>query len=183
MSYGLLIQTPIASWFNLQAMLADDVSTSEPVQGTPASESTAKPVYVTPVSEDTSKPANFKPVKVTPCNESTAKPVRSEHAYMTHASESTTKPVNFDLEMDRSPALDVPDMTDAYQEIIGTKCRAPFVQDWGEKIFSNAMIAAVETESEVEMPKVYICDVGENVPYWGTSIVGPDPTLPIMPTI
>lgn len=45
-------------------------------------------------------------------------------------------------------------MSAMFDSIVGTKCRAPFTQEWGEKTYGNAMIAEIDTESDVEIPKV-----------------------------
>lgn len=49
-------------------------------------------------------------------------------------------------------------MSAMFDSIIGTKCRAPFTQEWGEKTYGNAMIAEVDTESDMDNPKVKIPD-------------------------
>ncbi|XP_060592814.1 zinc finger CCCH-type with G patch domain-containing protein-like [Ruditapes philippinarum] len=47
-------------------------------------------------------------------------------------------------------------LSDMYNDIIGTKCRAPYTHDWGAKIFGNALIAGVVNDSELEIPKVKV---------------------------
>ncbi|XP_045194698.2 zinc finger CCCH-type with G patch domain-containing protein-like [Mercenaria mercenaria] len=47
-------------------------------------------------------------------------------------------------------------MSDMYNEIVGTKCRAPYIHEWGAKTHGNALIAGVEKDSELEIPKVRV---------------------------
>ena len=48
-------------------------------------------------------------------------------------------------------------LSDIYADVVGTKCRAPFVQSWGEKTYGNALIVGIEDPlSDDEIPKVYM---------------------------
>lgn len=53
-----------------------------------------------------------------------------------------------------SDACPVQTMSNMYDEIVGTRCRAPYRPDWGAKVYGNALIATVENDLELEMPKV-----------------------------
>lgn len=47
-------------------------------------------------------------------------------------------------------------MSDMYNEIVGTRCRAPYRPDWGAKVYGNALISGVENDSNLEIPKVRV---------------------------
>ena len=51
-------------------------------------------------------------------------------------------------------ACSVQALSDMYNDIVGTKCRAPYTHDWGAKIFGNALIESVVTDTELEIPRV-----------------------------
>ena len=57
--------------------------------------------------------------------------------------------------IEKVPPIDTSqDVLDVFEEIVGTKCRAPFTHEWGEKTYGNALIAEVDDESNLETPKV-----------------------------
>lgn len=47
-------------------------------------------------------------------------------------------------------------LNDVYKDIIGTKCQAPYTPDWGTMHYGNALISAIEMQSDTEVPKVRV---------------------------
>lgn len=53
-------------------------------------------------------------------------------------------------------------VSNMYEDIVGTKCRAPFTHDWGEKTYGNALIAEIDAASDLQSPKVKIFIKNQN---------------------
>ena len=45
-------------------------------------------------------------------------------------------------------------LSDIYKDIIGTRCRAPFSHEWGSLGYHNALIAGIEEQTDLDIPKV-----------------------------
>ncbi|KAL4218838.1 hypothetical protein ACF0H5_021426 [Mactra antiquata] len=83
--------------------------------------------------------------------EYTGKTEKTEYTGKTEKTEYTGKTEHTEESMECNQSLTV-----LYKDIIGTKCRAPYVHEWGAKTYSNALITSIECVSDLDLPKVKV---------------------------